>query len=171
MNYSSSAFAQVAPVSELVGHLPHSTPQILINRDPVAHHQFDVALLGNCDDVVQHLCARLDEPDAQWKLPAATSSVPLLQEPEEVAPRRLGDSHVLLFPGANVHHKWLRQFDPEYQRATEGGLSLSGSRARSRSRSRSPSPSASRRSKSRSRSPSNDPPRTRSKSPQPISES
>lgn len=34
-------------------------PQILINRDPVAHHQFDVVLLGDGDGIVRWLCEAL----------------------------------------------------------------------------------------------------------------
>lgn len=34
-------------------------PQILINRDPVAHHQFDVVLLGDGDGIVRWLCEEL----------------------------------------------------------------------------------------------------------------
>ncbi|GAA6040294.1 hypothetical protein JCM8097_009405 [Rhodosporidiobolus ruineniae] len=50
---------RVSPVAQLPSHLPHSVPQILINRDPVAHHQFDVCLLGDGDGVVQWLCEEL----------------------------------------------------------------------------------------------------------------
>ncbi|ODV90993.1 hypothetical protein CANCADRAFT_148141 [Tortispora caseinolytica NRRL Y-17796] len=47
---------KVAPVSEIVRMLPSSVPQIYINRQPCRHYQFDITLLGNCDDVVAHLC-------------------------------------------------------------------------------------------------------------------
>ncbi|GAA5848875.1 hypothetical protein JCM8547_006374 [Rhodosporidiobolus lusitaniae] len=50
---------RVSPVAQLPSHLPHSIPQVLINRDPVAHHQFDVCLLGDGDTVVQWLCEEL----------------------------------------------------------------------------------------------------------------
>ncbi|GAA5919545.1 hypothetical protein JCM6882_002911, partial [Rhodosporidiobolus microsporus] len=53
---------RVSPVAQLPSHLPHSTPQILINRDPVAHHQFDVCLLGDGDTVVRWLCDELQKP-------------------------------------------------------------------------------------------------------------
>lgn len=139
-------------MSELLGHLPHSTPQILINRDPVPHHQFDVCLLGDSDAVVQHLCDRLNglkahAPAKSWILPGETSS-------SDQEPRRLGDSHVFLLKGANDSHRWLQQFDPAWiQRRSEGGLGLPGSR-----RSKSPSsPDSSRiRSRSRSRSVTSD---------------
>lgn len=159
-----SSRIQVAPVSELLGHLPHSTPQILINRDPVAHHQFDVALLGDSDAVVQHLCDALSADDeSPWRLPVASTSTSVApaDETSPSEPVRVGESHVYLFPGANAHHRWVQQFDPAYQRATEGGLSLPGrspssksrSQSRSRSRSRSASPGVTdRSSRSRSRS-------------------
>ena len=68
------------------GYLPHSVPQILINRTPINHINPDVShvqlnprelitdhgrwtplqliLLGNADDIVQHLCLKLG-----WDLP------------------------------------------------------------------------------------------------------
>lgn len=51
--------AQVSPVAQLPSHLPHSIPQILINRDPVGHHNFDVCLLGDGDTIVRWLCDEL----------------------------------------------------------------------------------------------------------------
>ncbi|GAA5871835.1 hypothetical protein JCM16303_000892 [Sporobolomyces ruberrimus] len=52
---------RVSPVAQLPSHLPHSIPQILINRDPVSHHNFDLCLLGDGDTVVKYLCERLQE--------------------------------------------------------------------------------------------------------------
>lgn len=54
---------KVAPVSELVPFLHPHIPQIYISRTPVAHHNFDVDLLGDCDVVVAELCRR-----AGWDL-------------------------------------------------------------------------------------------------------
>ena len=42
-------------------YLPY---QILINREPLPHMNFDVELLGDCDVIVSQLCAKLD-----WALP------------------------------------------------------------------------------------------------------
>lgn len=53
----------MSPVAQLPSHLPHSIPQILINRDPVAHHNFDVCLLGDGDSVVKWLCDELAKTD------------------------------------------------------------------------------------------------------------
>ncbi|KAM0747008.1 DHS-like NAD/FAD-binding domain-containing protein [Meredithblackwellia eburnea MCA 4105] len=50
---------RVSPVATIVGHLPHSVPQILINRDPVTHANFDVHLLGDGDTIVRYLCEEL----------------------------------------------------------------------------------------------------------------
>lgn len=55
---------KVAPVSSVVGHLPHSCPVILINRTPVVHVGIDVMLLGDSDKVVRWLCRRLG-----WEIP------------------------------------------------------------------------------------------------------
>ncbi|CAI4037861.1 hypothetical protein SMKI_04G1950 [Saccharomyces mikatae IFO 1815] len=42
---------KVAPVSEIVNMVPAHVPQVLINRDPVKHAEFDLSLLGYCDDI------------------------------------------------------------------------------------------------------------------------
>ncbi|MCO5566151.1 hypothetical protein L7F22_019827 [Adiantum nelumboides] len=109
---------KVAPVSELVGHIPHSTPVILINRTPVLHLAMDIQLLGNGDEIVDYLCKRLD-----WQLPmpkpskdvvgqdsaaidmAAKEEVPApgtATTEGNIQPERLGDSHIWLFPGAEA---------------------------------------------------------------------
>ena len=55
---------KVAPVSEIVNMLPPHVPQILINRDPVKHAEFDLNLLGYCDDV-----AALVAQKCEWDIP------------------------------------------------------------------------------------------------------
>jgi len=54
---------KVAPVSEVIGFVKQTTPQIYISKTPVKHVDFDVTLLGDCDTVVAELCRRL-----QWEL-------------------------------------------------------------------------------------------------------
>lgn len=54
---------KVAPVSEMPNHLPHKVPHIYISREPVEHINFDIQLLGDCDNVVFELCRR-----AGWNL-------------------------------------------------------------------------------------------------------
>lgn len=39
--------------------LKPDVPQILINREPLSHMNFDVELYGNCDDVIAELCLQL----------------------------------------------------------------------------------------------------------------
>ncbi|KAJ1951210.1 NAD-dependent histone deacetylase sir2 [Linderina pennispora] len=46
---------KVAPVSDIMGHLPHTVPQIVINKTPILHFNFDVQLLGDADDIVAYL--------------------------------------------------------------------------------------------------------------------
>lgn len=55
---------KVAPVSEIVNMVPAHVPQILINRDPVRHAEFDLSLLGFCDDV-----ANLVAQKCSWDIP------------------------------------------------------------------------------------------------------
>lgn len=57
---------KVAPVADIVLRVPQHVPQILINRDPIDHCQFDVSLLGYCDDVAAFLANRLG---TGWELP------------------------------------------------------------------------------------------------------
>ncbi|KAK4560335.1 NAD-dependent histone deacetylase sir2 [Recurvomyces mirabilis] len=54
---------KVAPVSEMPNYLPHSVPHIYISREPIAHVNFDIQLLGECDHIVYELCRR-----AGWAL-------------------------------------------------------------------------------------------------------
>ncbi|KAJ2797678.1 NAD-dependent histone deacetylase sir2, partial [Coemansia guatemalensis] len=49
---------KVAPVSDIMGHLPHKVPQIVINKTPILHFNFDVQLLGDADDIVAYLAHR-----------------------------------------------------------------------------------------------------------------
>ncbi|EPQ31701.1 uncharacterized protein PFL1_01034 [Pseudozyma flocculosa PF-1] len=109
---------KVAPVSELVSHIPHSTPVILINQAPVYHIAVDIMLLGEADRIVDYICTKLG-----WTLPRAKPVkevvgddvvVPAETDDERSGggqaahghgkaveePERLLDSHVWLFAGA-----------------------------------------------------------------------
>ncbi|KAG7663996.1 uncharacterized protein J8A68_002497 [[Candida] subhashii] len=57
---------KVAPVADIVDKIPEHVPQILINKDPIEHCNFDVSLLGYCDDVASYISNRLGE---DWRLP------------------------------------------------------------------------------------------------------
>ncbi|KAJ3548913.1 hypothetical protein NM688_g5240 [Phlebia brevispora] len=113
---------KVSPVSEILTHLPHSVPQILINKTPVKHINPDIVLLGNADDIVQYLCHKLG-----WILPEP--NLPLPSEPISTArpnirkrpsarfdqePRRVGNSHVWLFEGAEGG-KWVEDLEQKYR--------------------------------------------------------
>ncbi|XP_067671872.1 NAD-dependent protein deacetylase sirtuin-1-like [Haliotis asinina] len=50
---------KVRPVALIPNSLPSSVPQILINREPLSHMNFDVELLGDCDCIISELCKRL----------------------------------------------------------------------------------------------------------------
>lgn len=60
---------KVAPVSEIVNMLPAHVPQVLINRDPVRHAEFDLNLLGFCDDVAAYVAQKCgwDIPHDKWE--------------------------------------------------------------------------------------------------------
>ncbi|KAL4078961.1 DHS-like NAD/FAD-binding domain-containing protein [Scleroderma yunnanense] len=115
---------KVSPVSEILSHLPHSVPQILINKTPIRHINPDIVLLGNADDIVQYLCERL-----HWDLPPPTplkgmyldipptpskngkrTSAEMIGRADPV---QVGDSHVWLFHGAEGG-KWVEDIRERY---------------------------------------------------------
>ncbi|KAI0687145.1 SIR2-domain-containing protein [Cerioporus squamosus] len=112
---------KVAPVSDTISHLPHSVPQILINKTPIRHINPDIVLLGNADEIVLHLCRRLG-----WDLQEVpVSSGNQLDAPKrnlkkrpsaefESEPRRVGNSHVWLFEGAEGG-KWVEEVERQSQ--------------------------------------------------------
>ncbi|KAF9435875.1 NAD-dependent histone deacetylase sir2 [Entomortierella beljakovae] len=67
---------KVAPVSDIMYKLPRDVPQILINRTPITHTEFDVQLLGNCDTIVAELCRLAGWELKHEKLPGGTSNIP-----------------------------------------------------------------------------------------------
>ncbi|CAL8097169.1 unnamed protein product [Calicophoron daubneyi] len=50
---------KVRPVAHIPHSIPANVPQILINREPLSNHDFDVELLGDCDVIIGDLCTRL----------------------------------------------------------------------------------------------------------------
>lgn len=52
---------KVRPVALIPSSLPNEIPQILINREPLPHMQFDVELLGDSDTIIGELCSRLGQ--------------------------------------------------------------------------------------------------------------
>ena len=48
--------------------IPASVPQVLINKDPVKHAEFDLSLLGLCDDVAALVAQKCgwDIPHHKW---------------------------------------------------------------------------------------------------------
>ncbi|KAG1864803.1 DHS-like NAD/FAD-binding domain-containing protein [Suillus subluteus] len=120
---------KVSPVSEILSHLPHSVPQILINKTPVRHINPDIVLLGNADDIVQHLCEQLS-----WELPPPVGKrleVPSLARPAKrtsgemmgkTEPIRVAKSHVWLFEGAEGG-KWVRDIEEKFLEENAGSES------------------------------------------------
>ncbi|KAF8587866.1 SIR2-domain-containing protein [Ramaria rubella] len=95
---------KVTPVSEILSHIPHSVPQILINKTPIKHMNADIVLLGNADSIVDFLCTTA----LGWELPPignSSSQRPSTRKRRssqsiETIPKRVGNSHVWLFEGA-----------------------------------------------------------------------
>lgn len=93
---------QVAPVAELLGHIPHRVPQILINRDPVPHvmQHVDVSLLGDCDRIIEWIQRKMSVDSAGTE--DVKASEPRLAFPD-------GMDNVWLFEGANEEHRWMQR--------------------------------------------------------------
>jgi NAD-dependent histone deacetylase SIR2 len=115
---------KVAPVSDIITHMPHSVPQILINKTPVTHVNPDIILLGDADNIIEHLCDKLG-----WTLPPAkvgqylSGQFPTLmkrrsQEYISPGPKRVADSHIWLFEGAEGG-KWLSDFEAAQPQAVQ----------------------------------------------------
>ncbi|KAG1764002.1 DHS-like NAD/FAD-binding domain-containing protein [Suillus occidentalis] len=111
---------KVSPVSEILSHLPHSVPQILINKTPVRHINPDIVLLGNADDIVQNLCEQLSwdlPPPVKKRLEAPSLARPAKRTSGEMMgktePIRVAKSHVWLFEGAEGG-KWVRDIEEKF---------------------------------------------------------
>ncbi|KAJ7091347.1 SIR2-domain-containing protein [Mycena belliarum] len=110
---------KVSPVADILCHLPHSIPQILINKTPIRHINPDIIFLGNADDIITHLCAKLG-----WELPSPalppgvassesrdnTRKRPAADLHALDEPRRVGESHIWLFKGAEGGD-WLQKIE------------------------------------------------------------
>lgn len=91
---------KVAPVSEMPNFLPHEVPHIYISREPIRHVEFDIQLLGNCDDVVYELCRRAGWDLKHEMIPTTTGyTMDITPHPEfthisRIAPRKpeIGES-------------------------------------------------------------------------------
>ncbi|CAG8550517.1 7850_t:CDS:2 [Gigaspora margarita] len=83
---------KVAPVSEIMGQIPHRVPQIVINKTPITHMQFDVQLLGDCDVIIPELCRLLEWELVHKKLKPSSKPIPY----------RFVEPNIYLFEGAVV---------------------------------------------------------------------
>ncbi|KAI8393569.1 DHS-like NAD/FAD-binding domain-containing protein [Radiomyces spectabilis] len=86
---------KVSPVSEIMSQIPHSVPQILINRTPITHMTFDVQLLGNADDIVPELCRMLHWDLRHKKLPGGSA---LSDESWKLSREGTGDEVTIIDP-------------------------------------------------------------------------
>lgn len=67
---------KVRPVALIPRSIPKETPQILINKEPLDHMDFDIELLGDCDHIIQELCHRLGD---DWTKVCESNTVKLTQ--------------------------------------------------------------------------------------------
>jgi NAD+-dependent protein deacetylase SIR2 len=66
---------KVAPVSEIIGHIPAEIPQVYISKTPVTHVEFDTMFLGDCDDIIRDLVRRCGYVLEHEKLQGGRSDV------------------------------------------------------------------------------------------------
>ncbi|WFD30264.1 NAD-dependent histone deacetylase sir2 [Malassezia sp. CBS 17886] len=96
---------KVAPVSDLLLHMPASTPVVLVNRTPILHMAMDVMLLGDSDEIVRYLERELgwERGSRSAECRAAEGSPPAAPSATRTppTPERVADSHVWKFPGAS----------------------------------------------------------------------
>ena len=70
-----SGFHNIFVTTFVLDYLKPDVPQILINREPLHHFNFDVELLGNCDAVIHELCRKLGD---EWADIPEDYEMPLL---------------------------------------------------------------------------------------------
>lgn len=80
---------KVRPVALIPTSLPEHVPQILINREPLPHMQFDVELLGNSDTIVGELSRRLGDEFSELAVNCKPldeiTELPNMEENEELS--------------------------------------------------------------------------------------
>lgn len=101
---------KVRPVSEIITHMPHQIPIIVINKTPMTHFTPDYQLLGDADVIVKYLAHKLRwslKPGQEGEQPIKPSSSEAPLEPPKEKRKRnakkiriLGHTRVVLFPGA-----------------------------------------------------------------------
>ncbi|KAI8882054.1 SIR2-domain-containing protein [Backusella circina FSU 941] len=94
---------KVSPVSEIMSQIPHSVPQILINRTPITHMTFDMQLLGDSDIVVPELCRMLGWDLKHPKLPGGS----VMSEENKTPIYTFWRDGLYTFPGAVVDPKYV----------------------------------------------------------------
>ncbi|SCZ87475.1 BZ3500_MvSof-1268-A1-R1_Chr2-2g04941 [Microbotryum saponariae] len=108
---------RVSPVATIVSHLPHSVPQVLINRDPITHANFDVVLLGDGDTIVRHLCERLGKAfELGGGVGIGGGGGGVQDEGEGMeGPERVAESHVWLFKGSDRESRFVKMVRQAYE--------------------------------------------------------
>ncbi|KAK9696192.1 NAD-dependent histone deacetylase sir2 [Basidiobolus ranarum] len=101
---------RVAPVSNIMSHIPQNVPQILVNRTPNTHINFDIQLLGNCDSIVTELARMLDWELKHDQIPGGSSAA-VLDRVEK--PYTFQEPLYYLFEGAVFDDKHLLEFSSD----------------------------------------------------------
>ena len=100
---------KVSPVSEIMTQIPHTVPQIVINRTPITHMTFDVQLLGDCDVIIPELCRMLNWDLRHHKLPGGSAlSEESRGDPNAPKIWKFHRNGLYTFPGAVVSDRYLQ---------------------------------------------------------------
>lgn len=100
---------KVAPVSEMIHHLPESVPAVYVGREVCAHVDFDVQLLGECDEVVKELCRRVGWAGLGQSNGAACQNL------------KGGRGQLVVEQMAGSEHHWIVRREKDEERAWSNG--------------------------------------------------
>ncbi|THH09908.1 hypothetical protein EW145_g1697 [Phellinidium pouzarii] len=85
---------KVRPVSEILTHIPHHVPVVVINKTPLVHIKADCQLLGDADVIIEYLADKLG-----WDISPA-SSPKQSRKRSRTERREIGTTGVIMFDGA-----------------------------------------------------------------------
>jgi NAD-dependent deacetylase sirtuin 1 len=131
---------KVRPVAVIPNLIPANIPQILINREPLPHMNFDINLYGDADQILTHLCELVDDKDESTTIKEV--ALPELPTPEDAAAdeedenthkiskllppnsyAKIRASHYM-FEGAEITYKSIKKFDNECDSSSSSDSNL-----------------------------------------------
>ncbi|RLV93681.1 NAD-dependent histone deacetylase SIR2 [Spathaspora sp. JA1] len=79
---------KVEPVSSIIDKVPRRVPRILINKDAIPDRDFDLSLIGYCDDIVSYLVQGLG---SAWEIAHESFNIQeqFIVDPDETLPNTI----------------------------------------------------------------------------------